>query len=205
MDQGCSASSLSGGGIAYLATIDSEEKPQFLCSALEILAVTRDAENEAWGRLIRVRDRDAKWHEWSMPMAMLAGNGESYRVVLLGMGLDISSRPAARTALHRLLTSAKPQQSARCVTSLARIMHQCDTDDAGDDGRASAFRPEVAGSGSTRCATRLGLMGLARRWVGAHAPPLTGRPASGPAPPAGTGRPAGNWSADGCGCAGRAR
>jgi putative DNA primase/helicase len=91
---------------------------EWLCSPLVVEAATRNAEGEAWGRLIRIRDRDGVWHEWSMPMAELAGAGDGYRARMLGMGLELAPGTKARNALHRLLTAADPKGRARCVSTL---------------------------------------------------------------------------------------
>ena len=91
---------------------------QWLCSPLIVEAATRNADGDAWGRLIRIRDRDGAWHEWAMPMAELAGAGDGYRARLLGMGLELAPGSKARNALHRLLTAADPQARARCVSTL---------------------------------------------------------------------------------------
>lgn len=52
---------------------------QFVCSRLEVVALTRSDSGEDWGRLLRLSDRDGTTHEWSMPMEMLAGSGEEHR------------------------------------------------------------------------------------------------------------------------------
>lgn len=91
---------------------------EWLCSPLVVEAATRNVEGGAWGRLIRVRDRDGVWHEWAMPMAELAGAGDGYRAILLSMGLELASGMKARNAFHRLLTEADPQARARCVSTL---------------------------------------------------------------------------------------
>jgi putative DNA primase/helicase len=103
------------GGIMYEA---EAEQWEWLCSPIVIVAATRNVEGEAWGRLIRLRDRDGSWHEWAMPMAELAGAGDGYRARLLAMGLELAPGTKARNALHRLLTSADPQDRARCVSTL---------------------------------------------------------------------------------------
>jgi hypothetical protein len=67
-----------------------------LCSPLEVVAETHNAAGEAWGRLLRITDRDGTVHEWAMPMELLAGSGEEYRGQLLSLGLELSSAPGAR-------------------------------------------------------------------------------------------------------------
>jgi putative DNA primase/helicase len=91
---------------------------EWLCSPLVVEAATRNADGEAWGRLIRIRDRDGVWHEWSMPMGELAGAGDNYRARLLSMGLELAPGTKARNSLHRLLTTADPKGRARCVSTL---------------------------------------------------------------------------------------
>ncbi len=103
------------GSISYE---EAEGEWVWLCSSIEVEASTRNEDGEAWGRLVRVRDRDGIWHEWAMPMAELAGGGEAYRARLLSMGLELAPGTKARNALHRLLTAWTPRARARCVDRL---------------------------------------------------------------------------------------
>lgn len=107
----------SGDG-SILHDTSTDDEWIWLCSPLVVEAATRNIEGEAWGRLIRIRDRDGIWHAWSMPMAELAGAGDAYRARLLSMGLELAPGTAARNALHRLLTTADPKILARCVSTL---------------------------------------------------------------------------------------
>lgn len=88
---------------------------KWFCSALEVGADTRSAEGEEWGRLLRVTDRDSRVKEWGMPMAMLAGDGTSYRERLLSLGLVMAPGKFARDALHEYISTARPKTKARCV------------------------------------------------------------------------------------------
>lgn len=96
----------------------NDDERQFLCSPLVVVAATRNAAGEDWGRLLRIRDRDGVWHEWALPMAELAGDGDAYRARLLSLGLELEPGAVARKALHRLLTTANPQARIRCVPTL---------------------------------------------------------------------------------------
>jgi uncharacterized protein (DUF927 family) len=90
--------------------------PEWVCSRLEITAMTRGADNDAWGRLLEFTDRDGYQHSWAMPLELLAGDGNEYRRMLLSLGLEIS--PAVRTR-HRLteyIQTAPIQKRARCVS-----------------------------------------------------------------------------------------
>jgi uncharacterized protein (DUF927 family) len=87
----------------------------WFCSLLEILADTRDAENQSWGRLLRVTDRDGVSHDWPMPMVMLAGDGADYRRQLLSLGLELAPGRVNRDALQSYITVWQPDGKARCV------------------------------------------------------------------------------------------
>ena len=63
--------------------------PIWVCSPLEVIAVTRDHNNENFGRLLQFSDSDGITHKWPMPMELLAGDGTAYRQVLLSKGLQI--------------------------------------------------------------------------------------------------------------------
>ena len=88
---------------------------KWFCSSLEVGAETRSAEGEEWGRLLRVTDRDNRVKDWGMPMAMLAGDGTSYRERLLSLGLVMAPGKFARDALHEYISTARPKTKARCV------------------------------------------------------------------------------------------
>ncbi len=90
----------------------------FLCSRLEVVALTRDDKNESWGRLLAIHDRDGVPHMWAMPMSMLSGNCDGVRAHLYDLGLEIAPEPAARKALEYLLNRADPQRTMRCVDRL---------------------------------------------------------------------------------------
>jgi Domain of unknown function (DUF927) len=88
---------------------------RWFCSPLEILADTRSVEGEEWGRLLLITDRDGRSKEWAMPMSMLAGDGTAYRERLLSLGLIMAPGKFARDALHEYISTARPDEKARCV------------------------------------------------------------------------------------------
>ncbi len=90
----------------------------WFCSQLEVVAVTRDADGEDWGRLLVVTDRDGRRHEWAMPMQMLAADGAIYRERLLSLGLELAPGSFARKALHEYIATARPKDRARCVSRI---------------------------------------------------------------------------------------
>lgn len=104
-------------GIWYFGKTDTgtEAPALWICSKLEITAVTRDAKNEAWGRLLEFDDLDGTHHAWALPMEMLKGDGAEYRGVLLSMGLQVSTMTKARNLLTQYIQTAPVEMRARCV------------------------------------------------------------------------------------------
>lgn len=92
--------------------------PTWVCSPLEILAITRDDDNENHGKLLRFFDYDGIEHRWSMPLELLAGYGTAYRQVLLSNGLQIGDEKGARTLLNRYIQISNPKERMRCVQRL---------------------------------------------------------------------------------------
>lgn len=91
---------------------------RWFCSRLEVIAETRSADGEEWGRLLRLVDRDSRVKQWAMPMSMLAGDGTAYRERLFSLGLVIAPGRAPRDALHEYIATARPDERARCVGRL---------------------------------------------------------------------------------------
>lgn len=91
---------------------------RWFCSGLEVISETRSSEGEEWGRLLAITDRDGLVKHWSMPMAMLAGDGTAYRERLLSLGLVMAPGKFARDALHEYISTARPKGKARCVSRI---------------------------------------------------------------------------------------
>jgi uncharacterized protein (DUF927 family) len=94
----------------------SEVKEHQVCSCLEVVALTRDANGNEWGRLLKFKDPDGREHEWAMPTEMLSGDGNEYRARLLEQGLSIWPSREARYGLHEYLAQCRPSARARAVT-----------------------------------------------------------------------------------------
>lgn len=109
--------SLNDGGLWYFGKTEqgNDTPPLWICSNLEITAVTRDDKNGAWGRLLEFDDLDGLRHVWAMPMELLKGDGAEYRGVLLSMGLQVSTAQKARNLLTQYIQTAKVDVRARCV------------------------------------------------------------------------------------------
>jgi putative DNA primase/helicase len=88
----------------------------WVCSALRILAYTRDPDGVNWGRLLEFEDPDGIIHRWAMPSALLKGSGEELRGELLHQGLEISPETRARRLLGDYLQQTRQRARARCVS-----------------------------------------------------------------------------------------
>ena len=92
--------------------------PNWVCSPLEILAITRDHDNENHGKLLRFYDYDGVEHKWPMPLELLAGDGATYRQALLSGGMQLAEGKAGRELLSRYIQSENPKARMRCVNKL---------------------------------------------------------------------------------------
>jgi putative DNA primase/helicase len=107
------------GGIYFLAeNKDGDITPEWVCSQLRVLALTRDADKQEWGRLLEVIDPDGAAHKWALPMSMLSGNGEAYRAHLLSLGLRLAPGGKGNNRLHMLLSLTRPEARARCASRI---------------------------------------------------------------------------------------
>ncbi|WP_300077017.1 DUF927 domain-containing protein [Giesbergeria sp.] len=86
---------------------------QWICSPLYVEAVTADAHDGNYGRMLRFKNTRGNWHEWAMPMHMLASDGSDLRAVLYSMGVELS--PKGRDALTMYLQTQHPEKNLLCV------------------------------------------------------------------------------------------
>jgi uncharacterized protein (DUF927 family) len=94
---------------------DGDRREVRICSRLDVVAYTRNASGENWGRLLRWEDQDGRVHEWAMPMEMLKGDGTDFRGTLLSRGLEIVPLRKARDSLAEYVQTARPSERVRCV------------------------------------------------------------------------------------------
>ncbi len=86
---------------------------QWVCSPLHLDAVTRDGQENNYGRLLRFRTTGGRWREWAMPMELLAGRGDELRGELLAMGVLID--PDGHRLLARYLQALTPKRRVQCA------------------------------------------------------------------------------------------
>lgn len=90
-------------------------RPLWLCSRLDVVALTRDQDGQGWGYLLEFADPLQRPKQWAMPARMLSGDGAEYRAMLLGMGLRIATGPSARNRLTEYLQTRRPSEFATCT------------------------------------------------------------------------------------------
>jgi putative DNA primase/helicase len=116
----------------------NRKPPEWICSRLEVVALTRDQDGCAWGYLMNFVDPMNHAKQWAMPGRMLAGDGGELRVVLLSMGLRIATSPRARCLLTQYIQTREPKEFAIC------------TDKIGWHGHAYVLPGETIGVGTER-------------------------------------------------------
>jgi len=103
--------------IASIATNSSESEATWerVCKRLEVTADTRDSNGRNWGRELTFADRDTRQKKLSIPMRMLAGDGQEVRALLLDNGLEIEPNRKAKYALLSYIQGAAPSRKLECV------------------------------------------------------------------------------------------
>lgn len=84
-----------------------------VCGPLRVVAVTTNAADGNFGRLLRFKTTLGKWKTWAMPMTLLAGDGVELRAELLYQGLELD--PMARGLLAQYVQDKTPKSRIRCV------------------------------------------------------------------------------------------
>jgi putative DNA primase/helicase len=108
-------------GVWFVPTLTDnvkEPEPLWICSPLEVVAITRDDNNENFGRLLQFYDSDGNEHKWALPMEYLAAEGAEYRRILLSRGLNISPGRQERNHLTTYIQQANPKKKIRCVNKI---------------------------------------------------------------------------------------
>lgn len=116
----------------------NDKRPEWVCSRLDVEALTRDQDGGGWGYLLTFGDPLGKVKTWAMPARMLSGDGGEYRAALLGMGLRITASPNSRNLLTQYIQTRQPDAFASC------------TDRIGWHGRAFVLPRETIGDGAER-------------------------------------------------------
>ena len=99
----------------YRQVLTKDDKPYlvWIASRIDVVALTRDSNNQNWGLLMNFKDSDGHVHEWAMPRELLSSSGDLYRQQLLSLGAAIASK--AKDDLTQYFMMAKPTDRALCV------------------------------------------------------------------------------------------
>ncbi len=86
---------------------------KWICSPLHLDAVTTDASDSNYGRLLRIQTTRGKLLTWAMPMELLKGDCSDLRGELLRMGVEID--PYSRELLAAYLQDKAPKRRVQCA------------------------------------------------------------------------------------------
>ena len=75
-----------------------------ICSALEVLAMTRTPDGGGWGRMLEWQDNDYKTQRWAMPANLTAGDGNEVIRHLLERGLTIRPGDSKKNVIDYLMS-----------------------------------------------------------------------------------------------------
>lgn len=89
----------------------------WVCSPLHVDAVTYDAQDNNYGRLLRFRNTSGRWRKWAMPMELLGGSGDDLRRELLFMGVEISQKEKG-FRFAQYLQFKSPKRHMRCASQV---------------------------------------------------------------------------------------
>lgn len=132
-------------GVFYIAKDGNtglEKMPQWICGGLAVVAATRDAKSNAWGRLLEWRDADGVRHQWAMPLELLQGDGVDVRRELAQAGLSIAPGRAARDLLASYVQVWPVKDRARCVDRLGwqGVVYVTPAESIGERGERVVFQ-----------------------------------------------------------------
>lgn len=96
---------------------------QWICSPLHVEAITADAHDGSYGRMLRFKNTRGNWREWAMPMHLLAGDGSELRAALLSMGVELAAK--GRDSLAMYLQSQHPSKHLLCALQPGWVDSKC--------------------------------------------------------------------------------
>jgi putative DNA primase/helicase len=99
---------------------DEDERWEWLCSPLEIMAETRDADEKDWGLLVRIKARGGAgiWHTQIVKQSLcVAESGEMF-ALLASLGLKITPAKGGKDRLRALLSLASPGKLVRLASRI---------------------------------------------------------------------------------------
>ena len=94
-----------------------EPSPIFIAAPFRVLGETRNDSGEAWGLLLRWRDREGRPHQWAIPRRLIHRQGHEIAEELEAAGLSCGPDSRAHDLLKRFVGGVKAPRLLRCVTS----------------------------------------------------------------------------------------
>ena len=110
-------------GYLYFQPVSAAKKkeqpaPVKVCSALLVVARTRNLDGRQHGRLLEFRDTDDVQKTIPISCSVLQTDGAEMRQYLADMGLEIMPYKQSRDLLNQYILMSKPKKTALCVDSL---------------------------------------------------------------------------------------
>jgi len=102
-------------GLNYKDPNSNDSNLIWICSELNVVAVTCDEHYMNFGRALEFKDTLGRDKKWVMPMNLLKGRNEALHGILLDMGLSLSTSAKAKALLAQYLQMSTGLTSATCV------------------------------------------------------------------------------------------
>ncbi|AVE42281.1 DUF927 domain-containing protein [Providencia stuartii] len=102
-------------GLYWHGIRDNAQTDTHISTPIEVIASTKDVNDENYGQLLKIMTSDGIIKEWALPMEMLGGGGDEMRRALLSMGARI--KPKQREDLLNYIMSATPTRKVIAATA----------------------------------------------------------------------------------------
>jgi uncharacterized protein (DUF927 family) len=90
--------------------------PVWVCSALEVVAETTDGGGNAWGLLVRWKDRNGQQHEWAIPRRLIHQEANVIALDLEDAGLSCGVSKFQHQLLKQFFGGVSVKRRKRCVS-----------------------------------------------------------------------------------------
>ena len=106
-------------GVFFKQSFEKRMTPPLrICSRIDIIAVTRDINNNSWGKLISFKDRDGVEHSEIIVIADIVANPDAVRHRLVKSGVTVSLEKNARDKLAQYLNEVDPPKKVRVTPQI---------------------------------------------------------------------------------------
>ncbi len=94
-------------GLYYQDPQNEDAPAVWICSRLEVIALTKDEHHNNFGKMLEFTDEAGHFKRWIMPKALLSGRSEALQSELLKRGLFVIETPKAKSLLVRYINRSK--------------------------------------------------------------------------------------------------